>query len=193
VPSFGYAVSRPYPYKWFPWVVLVGGICATVLFSLINFAANGYQVTVEYTTNPNATISHNSWTQHWPFSWFDKVPATCQAQTFQVNSQFFTNKLSLPYTITGVFQNRTTNNVLPSLQYMSDTLESCKINEMVFNLGSSSRTANQISTYVWGIEASVSITCLSPCTVHQQDEAGVYHMLRQQRRHAYMVKSHHHL
>lgn len=168
-PSFGYAVTRAYPYKWFPWAVLIGGVFATVFFSLINFAADGYQYTVEYTTNPNGTLSHDSWTQHWPFSWFDKVPATCQTQTLQVNSQFFTNKLSLPYTLTGVFQNSTKNNtlnVLPSLQYMNNTLEACKINEMVFNLESSSRTANQISQYIWGIEASVGVRHALRCTLY---------------------------
>lgn len=42
-PSFGYAVSRPYPYKWFSWVVIVIGYFATVIFSFINIAASGYK------------------------------------------------------------------------------------------------------------------------------------------------------
>lgn len=158
-PSFGYAVSRPYPYRWFPWVVFIGGICATALFSLINFSSNGYQLGVEYTTDPNATVTRDTWTHHWPFSWFDKIQTTCQAQNFQVNSQFFTNKLSLPYTITRVFQNQTAGvvSVLPSVQYMNNTLRNCTINEMVFDLESSSRTGNQITISMWGIEASVGV------------------------------------
>ena len=130
-----------------------------MLFSFVNLAADGYQLTVEYTTNPNATIASHLWIQHWPFSFFVKTPSTCQSQNFQVNSQIFTDKLSLPYTITGVFQNETTGNVtvLPSLQYTSNVLKNCTINEMVFDLESSSRTANQQTTFAWGVEASVSV------------------------------------
>lgn len=155
LPEFGYAVSRPYPYKWFNWVVFTGGVIATLLFSFINFAADGYQLEVQYTTTPNDTVSQDSWFSHAPISWFAKVSTTCQAQTFQVNSQFFTDKLSLPYTITGIFENQTKLNVLPSFQYMQNALEECKINEMLFDMTPATRTANQESFYTWGIEGTV--------------------------------------
>ena len=41
---FSYNLSRPYPYPWFTWVTVVGGILATALFSIINLAADGYEL-----------------------------------------------------------------------------------------------------------------------------------------------------
>ena len=46
LPSFTYSLSRPYPYKWFTWVVIIGGICAIAFFSIVNLAANGYDLIV---------------------------------------------------------------------------------------------------------------------------------------------------
>ena len=160
-PSFGYPISRPLPYTWFSWVVVIGGICSIVLFSLINFAANGYELAVVYDANPNSTVAQHLWSEHRPFSWFNKLSPSCQRQNFQVNSQIFTDKLSLPHVITGIFQNETADGkhknltVLPSLQYMNHVLKNCTINQMLFELEKSSRTANQQTTLKWGIEASV--------------------------------------
>jgi hypothetical protein len=39
---FNYNITRPYPYRWFTWTVVLGGIAAAALFSVINLAANGY-------------------------------------------------------------------------------------------------------------------------------------------------------
>jgi len=39
---FNYNLSRPYPYRWFTWVVLFGGLIATAIFSVVNLAADGY-------------------------------------------------------------------------------------------------------------------------------------------------------
>lgn len=131
MPSFDYAVTRPYPYGWFPWVVLIGGIFSLVLFSTINLAANGYELKVQYTTDPNSTVSQAQWAQQWPFSWFSKVETTCQSQTLQITSQFFTDKLSLPYTLTGVWQNQT---AVPSLRYTNNVLENCTVTRIFISL-----------------------------------------------------------
>lgn len=163
MPIFGYPVTRPYPYKWFTWVVFIGGTIATVLFSLISFAADGYQLEVKYTTNPNSTVHEQSWTKHWPISWFAKVSTTCQGQIFQVNSQFFTDKLSLPYTITGIWQiNRFGLPViLPSVQYMDNPLQDCSVNQILLDIDpSSSRTANQRDVSEWGIQATVPVKAI---------------------------------
>jgi hypothetical protein len=39
---FSYNITKPYPYRWFTWLVVLGGIAAAALFSVINLAANGY-------------------------------------------------------------------------------------------------------------------------------------------------------
>jgi hypothetical protein len=41
---FSYNLARPYPYRWFTWVVVTGGLAATTLFSAINLAADGYDL-----------------------------------------------------------------------------------------------------------------------------------------------------
>jgi hypothetical protein len=41
---FGYNLSRGYPYRWFTWLVVIGGVLATALFSVVNLAADGYEL-----------------------------------------------------------------------------------------------------------------------------------------------------
>jgi hypothetical protein len=127
LPSFNYLISRPYPYKWFTWVVLVGGTCATI-FSILNLAANGYVLTTRYTINYNETIHEKRWTSRFPFVWLDKTITTCQAQDIPVNSQLFTNMLSLPYTLTSVWREQGGRTVAPpSLEYKYNILENCTV------------------------------------------------------------------
>ena len=45
VSFFSYNISRPYPFKWFTAVVLLGGTLFTVFVSLLNFSADGYIAT----------------------------------------------------------------------------------------------------------------------------------------------------
>lgn len=52
---FSYSISKPYPFRWFTPVVLVGGIILAVLLSLINLSANGYYLKPLYTSDPNGT------------------------------------------------------------------------------------------------------------------------------------------
>ena len=39
---FSYTLTRPYPFRWFTWAVVLGGISFTVFFSFVNIAADGY-------------------------------------------------------------------------------------------------------------------------------------------------------
>lgn len=156
LPSFSYPVTRTYPYNWFPWVVIIGGIIATVFFSALNVAANGYNLVVQYTTNPNATLAQERWTQRFPFSMVQKMSSSCQSQNIPINSQFFTDKLSLEYTLTGVWQEQDGDVVtLPSLRYTNNTLENCYVNIIQVDLRSTQRTSEQQAWKQWGPEATV--------------------------------------
>lgn len=53
---FSYTITKPYPYRWFTPVAIVGGIILAVLFSLVNLAANGYYMRTVYTNDPNTTL-----------------------------------------------------------------------------------------------------------------------------------------
>lgn len=155
--TFSYHLTRDYPQKWLPWLIYIGGICLLCLFSVINLAANGYTPDVQYSTDPNATLSQKHWTHNTPFEWFDKSSSACQSQTLSVNSQFLTDKLSLLYTVTGIWQSRTPDNitVLPSLRYTNNILENCTVNNIVLNFDAYKRTAGQQSFLPWTPEASV--------------------------------------
>jgi len=99
LPSFHYNLSRAYPYKWFTWLTIVGGVLLVVLFSAINIAAVGYRLEVSMTSDPNTTLSQKSWTKSPPFSWFDKTVPTCEPQNLPIGLRFFTNQLGLQYTL----------------------------------------------------------------------------------------------
>ena len=155
--SFSYSISRPYPYKWFTWVVIVGGICATVFFSILSLAANGYVLEVQYNTNYQETMAQKRWTQRLPFSLFDKTVVDCQPQDLPVKSQFFTENLALLYTLTSVWrQQGNVNLTLPSLKYTRNNLENCSVAYLQVDLDSAGRTAAQYGWKIWGPKAFVS-------------------------------------
>lgn len=56
---FTYNISRPFPYRWFKPVALVGDLLLAVGFTLLNFASVGYLLVVETSPDPNATVSAN--------------------------------------------------------------------------------------------------------------------------------------
>lgn len=154
--SFTYPITRPYPFKWFKWVVIVGGICAVALFSTLNFAANGYNLNVSYKSDPNQTVADGLWTQKFPFNFNAKTKPTCQPQNLQVGGQLYTDKLSLVYTLTQVQLLNSGDLVkLPSLQYTNNQLEDCTVSEIQLNLESFDRTAAQQGSTSWGLDALV--------------------------------------
>ncbi|KAK5060043.1 hypothetical protein LTR84_009927 [Exophiala bonariae] len=57
---FSYQLSRPYPYRWFTYVVFLGGGAAAIaLFSVISLAANGY--TTSLTPTVREELSTSTW------------------------------------------------------------------------------------------------------------------------------------
>jgi hypothetical protein len=100
---FSYTLTRPLPYKWFSFVVFIGGAVAIIFFSFLNLAANRYTLEVIYTTDPNSTLSETQWFQKLPWTLFAKVDASCQSQGLALNTQLFTTQLGLTYTITNAW------------------------------------------------------------------------------------------
>ena len=45
---FSYTLTRPYPFRWFTWVAVLGGLLFTVFFSFVNIAADGYILRYQY-------------------------------------------------------------------------------------------------------------------------------------------------
>ena len=162
-PQFTYSLSRPYPYKWFPWAVLIGGTVALTLFSVVNFAASGYDLVAQSTTDPNGTEAQTSWTEAQVFSLLNRVGPSCQTQDIPVNTEFYTNKLSLPYTLTNIWRESASgaSAVLPSLAYKNNTLEKCSVLLVQIDLESAQRTAMQQGFTIWGAKATASSLLIS--------------------------------
>jgi len=116
---FSYNLSRPYPFRWFTPATIVGGIIATILFSTVNLATNGYQLKTIYTTNPNGTLSQHYWFTDAPWAWSARLKPSCEAQSLSPGADYFTTNLGLSYTLQRVSQiNPLTNTifVMASLQ-----------------------------------------------------------------------------
>jgi hypothetical protein len=64
---FTYPLSRPYPFRWYTPAVIVGTLCLLALFSYLNVAMSGYELVLQTTFDPNATIAQHS-LKSWP-SW----------------------------------------------------------------------------------------------------------------------------
>jgi len=156
--TFTYPITRPYPFWWFKWAVLVGGICVIVTFSILNFAANGYVLAVQYTTYPNVTTSKKIWTQNLPFSFNGNMASSCQSQNLGVNTQYYTDKLSLVYSLANIWQVQDNGKVvtLPSLPYMYNPLENCTVTLVQLDFSNyDGRTAAQLGWTTWGMTALV--------------------------------------
>lgn len=153
-----YGLSRTFPYKWLPYSVVLGGVVAAILFSFINYAADGYYLAVEYTNDPNGTMSQLQWYNRFPLSLFEKIRPSCQSHDFPLNAQFYTNKLGLPYTLTSVWQEIKEKDMMipPSLTYSNNTLDNCTVSFIQVDFESRQRTAAQLGTMMWGPKATVS-------------------------------------
>jgi hypothetical protein len=166
--TFRYPITRAYPYAWFPWVVYIGGICVIVLFSILNFAANGYILTVHYTNDYNGTIAMKTWAQKLAFN--GRVTASCQPQNLQVHSQFYTDKLALVYGLENIWVEEERQGkvvTLPSLQYANNPLRDCSIPLIQLDLSQGDgRNAAQLGWSPWGLTALVCSFAPTACGVN---------------------------
>lgn len=156
---FSYTLARPYPYKWFTPVAVIGTLIFVAVFTVINFASSGYNLTVIYSHNPNRTTSQTLFGQ-WPSLLASKVIPTCQPAIVPVNTQFYTNNTALQYTLTNV-RDQDGNN-LPSLIYYNNQLQDCKVLLLQLILDLAGRTATQFGMSEWGVDAQAQVSCKAP-------------------------------
>ncbi|KAJ6107191.1 hypothetical protein N7523_008514 [Penicillium sp. IBT 18751x] len=158
---FSYNVTRPYPYRWFTPVTVLGAVIFAALFSLLNFAANGYDLVVQTSTSPNSTITSTRWLDRWPSYFTDKVRPTCEPATVSVGSQIFTNQTALTYTLTAIWQpsEGTNSIVLSSMSYFNNVLENCTVTAIEINLEALDRTASQFGFSEWGAVVQTYVLC----------------------------------
>lgn len=157
---FNYSITRPYPYRWFTPVAIVGAIVLVVLLSVMNFVQNSYVLQVEYADNPNATIANGSWFSHWPSYLTRSVRPTCEPTNIDVNSQIFTNQSGLTWTLTSVSKHGQDSQPSPSLPYMNNRLDSCFIPEIQMDFdGTRDRETAVLQSTPWDVQVRAFVTC----------------------------------
>lgn len=153
--SFSYSLSRPYPFRGFTTLVIIEFLLAFVLFSLINYASQGYDLVSEYYSDPNATESR-SVIPGVPAFLTSKSQPSCQSTDIAIGTTISTNNSALTYTLSSVRQGGRWS---PSLVYHNNPLEDCHLNNVVMNIESIDRTAAQVATFTYGVDVNALVTC----------------------------------
>ncbi|KAK5165572.1 uncharacterized protein LTR77_009101 [Saxophila tyrrhenica] len=155
--------DKPYPYRWFTPVALIGATILLVLLSVMNFVQNSYRLEVTYADNPNSTTTNGIWYSHWPSYLTNSVRPTCQPANLPVGTQFFTDQTGFTWTLTSVWQPGKRTSASPSLPYLNNPLEQCNIRDIQVSFGSSQlvQTAQSLGTIVTSTDIQVRafVTC----------------------------------
>jgi hypothetical protein len=158
---FDYAITRPYPFRFYTIFVLVFFLAATILLSVFNTIVAGYNLRVSYSTTPNTTIAQKMWYDKPVFSGITKLSPSCEAKEIGVQQRFNTDKNGFVYSMSNIRNMHETGALpSPSMFYLSNTLENCTINyikvEMAKHLG---RTAQQVAWQRFGPQLLAAISC----------------------------------
>ncbi|KAF9770748.1 hypothetical protein IL306_011647 [Fusarium sp. DS 682] len=158
---FTYAITRPFPFRWFTPVAITGGIVFVVLFTFMNFASSSYELIVQNSIDPNATVAGRGWLQRYPSFLTTKVQPKCQPATLPVNSEFFTNNTALTYTLTSVWEQGKEGQraISPALTYHRNVLQNCSVYSVEIDFASIDRAGNQIAFCEWGAVVRSYISC----------------------------------
>ncbi|CAJ2501953.1 Uu.00g048060.m01.CDS01 [Anthostomella pinea] len=161
-PLFSYNLSRAYPVRWFTPVVLVGGIIATVLVSVLSVATSGYQLNSVPSSNPNNTESGRAWFGSSLNSITGGMQPACASTTIPLNTVLYTNNTGLAYTLQGITlrQQDGTTASQGSLLYHNNMLQNCTISSIVIDFESLQRSALALAIQQQGADLTAYIQCL---------------------------------
>ncbi|KAK9421155.1 hypothetical protein SUNI508_06003 [Seiridium unicorne] len=161
---FSYKLERRYPFKWFTWVIIIGGVALTAIFSTITVAVNGYETSIIYTTDLNSTTAQKYWFDNPLFSWTNKPSTKCEPADIRVGqSTIYTNNLFAAYTIKAVsVENNNNTTPAPSLTYGNEILQNCSMRGVYLSLeGLMDRDAVSVARTRWNARlASDLIECV---------------------------------
>ncbi|KAI1115274.1 hypothetical protein F5Y14DRAFT_440611 [Nemania sp. NC0429] len=131
---FTYNITRAYPYRWVTPLVLIGGIVAIVVITLINVATAGYDLVSTSTINPNQTVAQeNADGADKLLSYFGrKTKSVCAPTALPINSEVFTTNYAIPYTLSSVWRQSDdgSRKNLGSLIYHNNELRDCNVTEV---------------------------------------------------------------
>ncbi|CZR66441.1 uncharacterized protein PAC_16342 [Phialocephala subalpina] len=159
---FSYNITRPYPFRWLTPVVIIGGIVATILVSFLNVAATGYELYSLSSADPNATLGAHIWFGKWP-SFIVSTRASCESATIPLQTRLYTNNTAFPYTLYSVWkldENTQQQNVLGSLVYNNQPLQSCNITDTIsIDINADDRTGGQMALIPVGATLTAEVVC----------------------------------
>jgi hypothetical protein len=155
--KLSYSVSRNYPYRFLTPLAILGGLAFLAVFSLINYASSGFSLVVQYTTDPNITVSKPWLGSGVPKAFANKMKPSCESTPINGQTKLATTNNALFYTITSVESSNKT--LLPSLVYFNNPLESCNISHVAIHMEAHDRTAAQIAVAYWGVTLQSVATC----------------------------------
>ncbi|KAM0713344.1 hypothetical protein Q7P35_000796 [Cladosporium inversicolor] len=97
---FEHNLTRPYPFKWYTPAVLAVFTIATIVFSVLNYASNGYTLQAAYLCDPQPEPwpGMDSWCKNRPASLVGGNKPSCQPASIPVGSVLFTNNGALSWT-----------------------------------------------------------------------------------------------
>ncbi|KAF2855447.1 hypothetical protein T440DRAFT_385704 [Plenodomus tracheiphilus IPT5] len=161
IPHFSYAVTRPYPFRFFTLSVVIFFSTATILLSLFNTIVTGYDLRVSYSTNPNETMAEKMWYDKPVFGGIKKLSPSCEPKEIGVQQRFNTNQNGFIYSLRNIREPKNASDApSPSMLYQNNPLEGCEINyikiEMMKHIG---RTAQQVAWQRWAPDLLAAISC----------------------------------
>ena len=161
---FSYNLSRQYPFRWFTPIAIVGAIILTTLFSVLNFATNGYVLGSKFVADPNSTLAQKAWFEKPPFSYQSKLSASCEVASIQLGT-ILVAKSGFQYQLDNVWTvdetGASTN--LPSLTYLNNSFASCDFTGVQVILKNNDPEANG-PFWTWTEDSSAVVSRRSQST-----------------------------
>ncbi|KAL1637713.1 hypothetical protein SLS58_009139 [Diplodia intermedia] len=157
---FTYAITRPYPFRYFTIIVAVVFVVMTIVFSLFNTVVAGYDLRVSYSTNPNITTEQKLWYDNPFFAGIKKLSPSCEPKEIGIKQSFNTDKNGLIYTLNKVKNVGAPDSpTLPSLLYLNNHLQDCEVSYIKIEMEKESRTGQQVAWSRWGPSVFGAISC----------------------------------
>ncbi|KAI6442166.1 hypothetical protein MCOR22_006074 [Pyricularia oryzae] len=136
---FSYPVTKPYPFRWFTPLVIIGGLVLVVLFFLWTYPPNAYEMQSQTSFHPRETEKYKPPPPRLSWWYGDDLKAKCQPYELLVGSRFFTVNRGFLYTVDRVYRYDPQANinitVEESVSYLGDTLENCRPIKIIIGLG----------------------------------------------------------
>ncbi|KAJ8125189.1 hypothetical protein O1611_g8452 [Lasiodiplodia mahajangana] len=173
LPRFSYTLSREYPYNWVTPVVILGGIVAITLVTIINFATLGFDLVATSTNNPNETIANaNPFGKHGLLSRLAQgVTASCTSTTLPIGTQIFSTNYAIPYTLSSVWRENDDNTQenLGSLIYLNQPIN-CTVTQVIIRvLGKYTQSPLLTARTRVGLQLETYATCSVHIDVSRSD------------------------